>query len=171
MTPSDFLTDIIRPGLANLQRLGGPRSIPAAERFLLAVAMQESALVHRYQVVRGGGKGPARGFWQFEEGGGVRGVLSHPASKTLAKALCKQQCAVSDPPWRSHVVWQKLETNDLLACGFARLLLWTDPHPIPTCEVGAWAAYAKRLWRPGKPHPDTWPRHWADAGRAVEAAP
>jgi hypothetical protein len=163
MTPGEFLSDIIRPGLANLQRLGGPRSIPAAERFLLAVAMQESALVHRYQVVRGGGKGPARGFWQFERGGGTRGVLWHPASKTLAKALCKQQGIVSD----NFVVWQRLETNDLLAAGFARLLVWTDPHPIPTCEIEAWEAYSKRLWRPGKPHPDTWPRHWSEADRAI----
>src|SRR5690606_35531315 len=39
---------------------------------LLAIGLQESRFEHRRQI-----KGPARGFWQFERGGGVRGVMTH----------------------------------------------------------------------------------------------
>ncbi|WP_199533145.1 hypothetical protein [Thiopseudomonas alkaliphila] len=39
---------------------------------MLAIGLQESRFIHRRQI-----KGPARGFWQFEKGGGVYGVLNH----------------------------------------------------------------------------------------------
>ncbi|MNL86831.1 hypothetical protein D3C87_2157110 [compost metagenome] len=46
----------------------------------------------------------------------------------------------------------------MLAAGVARLLLWTDPKTLPSIgDVdAAWALYL-RTWRPGKPHPQTWP--------------
>jgi hypothetical protein len=31
--------------------------------------------------------------------------------------------------------------DDMLACVFARLLLWTDPRPLPASEDAGWAAY------------------------------
>ena len=49
-------------------------------------------------------------------------------------------------------VWRAIEGHDRLATAFARLLLWTDPHPIPTEERAAWDCYL-RLWQPGKPCP------------------
>src|SRR5690606_38643231 len=50
---------------------------------LLAIGLQESRFEHRRQI-----KGPARGFWQFERGRGVRGVLTHPATAALAREVC-----------------------------------------------------------------------------------
>lgn len=43
-----------------------------------------------------------------------------------------------------------LEVDDVLAAGFARLLLWTDPHRLPAVGdvEGAWQLYL-RTWRPG----------------------
>jgi hypothetical protein len=45
------------------------------------------------------------------------------------------------------------------------LLLWTDPQPMPTSQDAGWQCYL-RNWRPGKPHPDQWPRNWASAEAA-----
>lgn len=164
MMPDRFYADLLRPGLVALAGLGGPMRTPEAECFLLAVALQESGLTQRVQVLANGHPGPARGFWQFEQGG-VRGILSHPASISLALTLCKQ--AQIEPNTRA--VWRALEGHDALAIGFARLLLLTDPYPIPTTESTAWDAYAHRLWRPGKPHPDSWGSNWVIAAKTVKA--
>lgn len=140
----------IGPALALL-----PKSMDSREArvMLRAIALQESRMKYRAQIVDGGGKGPARGLWQFERAGGVKGVLTHPATKGLAQALCAARGVAADP----RSVWLALETDDVLAAGFARLLLWTDPHRMPA--IGDpddwWSAYVFS-WRPGKPHRKTW---------------
>ena len=110
---------------------------------LLAIGLQESRFVHRRQI-----GGPARGFWQFEQGGGVRGVLAHPASAALARQVCQ----VRGVPPTAPSVYSRLELDDVLAAAFARLLLWTDPARLPRTgdADAAWALYL-RTWRPGKP--------------------
>ena len=71
MKPQLFLTSVIRPGLAVLADATALRvDSPEAEVLLLAIATQESALRHRTQV-----GGPARGYWQFERGGGLAGIM------------------------------------------------------------------------------------------------
>jgi len=137
-----------------LKLLPARMDTPLARLMLLAIGLQESRLTNRFQIVSGGGKGPARGLWQFERGGGVRGVLEHPATKASAGAVC---LARQVQPVAS-VVWGELETDDVLAAAFARLLLFSDPRPLPAAVdvTGAWDLYA-RTWRPGKPHPETWP--------------
>ncbi len=52
----------------------------------------------------------------------------------------------------------------MLACAFARLLLFTDPRPLPALgnPQAAWDYYV-RNWRPGKPHRDTWDALYAKA--------
>ena len=71
----------IGPALALMQ----PRFYtPNAVHLLLAIGLQESGLCERCQIIDGGGKGPARGLWQFERGGGVVGVLTHPLTRTHA---------------------------------------------------------------------------------------
>lgn len=155
-TPAWFAAEVLAPGLAWLAPMvppGGPPDTPAVRRWLLAVAMQESGLRHRTQL----GGGPARGFWQFEQAG-VRGVLMHPASGKLALAACR--AAVVEPDAAS--VWRAIEGHDRLATALARLLLWTDPHPVPTEERDGWACYL-RLWRPGRPRPETWAECWRRA--------
>ena len=137
---------------------------PAALQLMLAIGLQESKLMSRWQVLNGGRKGPARGLWQFEQGGGVKGVLSHDATKDLATQACKRRGVAPVPA----AVWGELEHDDVLAATFARLLLWTDPRtlPAPNDTEGGWAYY-ERNWRPGKPHPATWPAHWIRCRRFV----
>ena len=135
-----------------LSELGRGYDSPAARVMLTAIALQESGLSARRQ--RGG---PARGLWQFERGG-VAGVLSHASSAVAAKAACKRAGVAANPA----SVCAELEFNDVLAAVFARLLLWTDPKPLPVLgdSNGAWAYYL-RNWRPGRPHPETWSANYA----------
>ena len=97
MTPPDFLARVLDPSLAFLQQLGGPVPTRAARHILLAIALQESgpALAARYQNSPSATPGPAKGFWQFEAGGGVVGVLNHAASRDLARKACAQCEVVS----------------------------------------------------------------------------
>lgn len=163
MTPAVFLARVLDPGLDWLESVAGvTRARVAARPFLLAVALQESGLVHRAQVVSGGGLGPARGWWQFEQGGGVAGVLRHAASAPAVR----QVCAAAHVRPEAAAIWRAIEGHDMLATAVARLLLLTDPQAVPLDEAAAWACYRDRLWRPGKPHAATWPKHWASAQAA-----
>lgn len=134
----------------------------AARVMLLAIGLQESGLHERVQIVAGGGKGPARGLWQFERGGGVRGVLTHQQTAPLALRVCqaRQVSAVTS------VVWGELETDDVLAAAFARLLLYSDPQQLPINADAGWALY-QRTWRPGKPKPETWLGFYRRAQEAI----
>lgn len=147
-----------------LKMLPAHMDSPQARVMLLAIGLQESALTHRAQILAGGKKGPARGLWQMERGGGVLGVLTHRASRKPAHQLC----AAFEVHPDSREVWEALEHHDILAAALARLLLWTDPLALPAVDddKGAWAYYL-RTWRPGKPHPDRWPPNHRAAVRAV----
>jgi hypothetical protein len=153
---------ILDPGLAQLPMA---MDTPKARVMLLAIGQQESKFQYRAQVLNGGGKGPARGYFQFEKGGGVKGVMNHPTTCAHAHRLCLSRGVA----WDAGQVWLRLETDDLLACGFARLLLYSDPKPLPELDdvEGAWKLYAERTWRPGKPHPETWPGYHAAARQAL----
>lgn len=131
-----------------------------AEVMLLAIGLQESRLTHRRQI-----GGPARGLWQFERGGGVAGVLRHPVSRDHAVRVCDARGVAPVP----EQVYQRLEHDDVLAAGLARLLLFTDPAKLPGLgdEEGAWQLYL-RTWRPGKPHRHTWDALYAQALEAVQ---
>ena len=156
------ISDILGPGLAQLPLA---MDSPKACVMLLTIGLQESKFQHRAQVLNGGGKGPARGLWQFERGGGVKGVMNHAATTGHAFRLCQDRGVA----WDSQAIWERLETDDILACGFARLLLYSDPKPLPALDDvdGAWELYAKRTWRPGKPHLSTWAGHHAAARNAL----
>lgn len=123
-----------------------------------AIGFQESEFKARRQF----GNGPARGFWQFESGGGVKGVMTHAASKKYAQAICQARGV----PFVQKDVWAALEHDDVLAAVFARLLMWADAAPLPQNERDAWLMY-ERTWRPGKPHPDKWEESYASAVEAV----
>lgn len=126
-----------------------------ARLLLLAIGLQESRFKHRRQLVGNPPRptGPATGYWQFERGGGVVGVLQHSATSRHARTLCNARGV--EPV--SQSVWQSLQYDDVLAAGFARLLLWSDPHRLPAIGKAddAWDLYI-RTWRPGKPHRGTW---------------
>lgn len=154
-TDADVLAQAIDPALEMLP----PRMRSDQARvMLLAIGRQESNFAARVQ----GGNGPARGLWQFERGG-VLGAMHHHASAEYFHRFVRD-CRVT---YGSGPVYDALATDDVLAASVARLLLWTDPKPLPTIgdADAAWTYYL-RLWRPGKPGPD----RWANAYRlAVEA--
>jgi hypothetical protein len=132
---------------------------PQAWHQLLASGLQESGLCSRCQILAGGGRGPARSLWQFELGG-VRAVLGNPATSAQAAVLCHARGAQLE----ALDVYRRIETDDVLAAGFARLLLWADPKPLPEEyeQDAGWALYLD-AWRPGKPRPQDWPANWARA--------
>lgn len=151
---ADFRAHILSPALALLP---ARMDSPEARVLVTAICLQESGLAHRVQV-----GGPAHGLAQFERGGGCAGVLAHPSTYRLSRMLCAAEGIHAD----ATAVYDALPTNDILAVAFARLLLFTDPEPLPTVgDVdGAWEFY-RRNWRPGLPHPHAWPGNY---GRALE---
>lgn len=156
MNLSEITKTGINPALALLP---AKMDTPRARVMLLAIGLQESRFVHRRQI-----KGPAVGFWQFERGGGVRGVLTHPSSWADARSICTAR----DVEPTATDVYNSLAHDDILAAGFARLLLWTDPASLPAIgdSDAAWQLYL-RTWRPGKPHPGTWDALYSQAVAAV----
>lgn len=155
-----IIRSAIEPALALL-----PPKMTSAEAvvMLLAIGLQESRFKYRYQIVHGNPyqKGPARSYWQMERGGGVVGVMTHHATNEYAHMLCGTCCV----PFDSVLVHDRIETDDVLAAGFARLLLWADRRPLPALDASheeAWDCYI-RNWRPGKPHRGTWNEFHAQA--------
>lgn len=146
MTLDEVTRTAINPALALLPK---QMDSPRARVMLLSIGQQESRFEYRRQM----GNGPAKGFWQFERGGGVKGCMSHQLSKPLLESLCKARGVAFD----AMAIWNALETDDVLAAGLARLLLWTEPQNLPDVSDvdGAWELYL-RTWRPGKPHVSTW---------------
>lgn len=162
MTLDEITRTGISPALALLPRhMDGPQ----ARVMLLAIGLQESRFEHRRQM----GNGPARGFWQFEKGGGVKGCVQHPASKDHLRRLCLARGVT----FEADAIWRAIEHDDVLAAGLARLLLFTDPFKLPALgdAQAAWELYADRCWRPGKPHPETWSGYHAQARAFVEGRP
>jgi hypothetical protein len=124
-----------------------------ATRELLAIGYQESRFEHRYQV-----RGPAKSFWQFEQRG-VSGVLAHVETyDVVRRALVSLNYRNMPTPFSCQLA---IEHNDVLACVFARLLLWTLPNALPKADEPeeGWRQYLA-AWRPGKPHPETWSQSW-----------
>lgn len=157
MTPTAFLDEVLDPGLHLLSEIAPLRPTPPVRHLLLAIALQESALLTRRQV-----GGPARGWWQFEgASGGTGGVLRHPHTLPTAYALCQRLTI----PVAPDTVFEALAWCDPLAVGFARLLLLPDPAPLPQPDntEGAWQYYL-RIWRPGKPHREAWTNNFGEAG-------
>lgn len=147
MTAEEFLRAVLDPGIVwckDVPDWNVPFNDPA-ELLLLTIAGQESGWQEHVQI----GNGVAHGYWQFERAGGVTGVLTNPATKQPAVAACLA-CGVS--PVSPTPVWTRmgLASGDNLAVAFARLLLWSDPAPLPALanEQAAWNYYV-RDWRPG----------------------
>ncbi len=158
MTPDIFLVNAIIPAM---RLLPDQMDSPEARAMLIAIALQESRLEHRRQI-----NGPARGYFQFECGGGVRGVLTHPATSSyVASALSELDY---DSPYTPVQCHEAIEHNDILACVFARLLLWTLPDALPAQNAAgkAWSEYVA-AWRPGKPRRESWDMCYLQAWEIV----
>lgn len=159
-TLPQIITTAINPALALLP----PRmTSDEARTIILTIGLHESLYEHRRQM----NNGPARSFWQFERGGGVKGVLSHPATKVHAQALC----AARGVPFTELAVWTAMEFDDVLAAGMARLNLWWAPGALPKTNETQ-KAYDLYLftWRPGKVHPEFWPNRHQRAREALGVA-
>lgn len=150
-----------RSVIAALSLLPAQMTSPEAMVMMFAIGFQESELEQRQQLDKyGKPTGPAKGLWQFERLGGTRGVINHPASRYWAKILCDARGV----KFNATAVWNTLKTDDILAAGFARLLLFTDPKKLPALgdPKSAWNLYI-RTWRPGKPHPKKWSENYDKA--------
>jgi hypothetical protein len=131
----------------------------SARLMMLAIQKHEDPEERRYQLVKRteataqenivgpkSAKGPARGLWQFEQGGGVKGVLNHPTAGRYLHDICDRLDVIPDP---KHC-WHAIEFDDALAACFARLLLWSDPGKLPGInDADAAFALYLRTWRPG----------------------
>lgn len=145
---------------------------PEARVMLIAIGLQESKFQDRRQLVGSPPRpvGPAKSFWQAEQGGGmVRGLLNYHSDyvRNMAVGLCMVRGVSPD----TKSVWDAIENDDVLAAGLARLLLWTDPFALPKLgdADAAWDLYL-RVWRPGKPHRSTWNAFYAQALGVVNGA-
>jgi hypothetical protein len=138
---------------------------PHATAMLLAIGAQESGFAHRRQV-----GGPARGFWQFERGGAVHGLLTHELTRPLLDAALRA-LRFEHALGLEAALQNLIECNDVVAAVCARLLLSTVPQRLP--QRGelqmAWEQYAE-AWRPGTPRRATWDAHYLDAWRRVARA-
>lgn len=147
----DYVRSVVMP--AAFSMLPAPWDTRSARVEVLAIGLQESRFEHRRQV-----SGPALSFWQAESGGGFRGLLQLSATRDIARDVLWRM-GYGDPDPSDFFA---IEHNDILACIGARLLLWSHPKPLPTDAQGGWAYYVE-TWRPGKPHPETWPAFYAQA--------
>lgn len=161
MTPKFLLTNAIRPAFALLEAVGVHSDIKA-ELEVLAIAGQETEWAARLQ----GGGGPARGFWQFETGPMSATAEVFRVCSPKLKFVCDECCVPFD---RAHVS-EALAWNDVLAAAMARLLLFTDPAPLPEVgDVQGGLALYLRKWAPGLPHPEVWPGRYGTALGLVQS--
>lgn len=139
-----------------------------ARAMLLAIGLQESKFIDRCQVINSGRRGPARGFWQFELGGGVVDVLTRFTTKKHILAVLD---TLRYPPAAS-ACYTAIEHNDVLAACFARLNLLTHSSRNPRRDEPdlGWRIYVE-TWRPGAPHPATWPGYFRRAWELLEPEP
>lgn len=166
MTPRQLNNLVVEPTLDWLAEFTPIKATPAARAMMLAIAWQESELRNRVQVVRSTSMalvehGPARSWWQMERIS-VTEVMGNAKSREFAKSVCEQLGFPATPA----AVHMNIAFNDQLACAFARLNLWLDPHrlvaPRRQAEDDSWAIYY-HAWRPGKPHRQRWGTAWANA--------
>jgi hypothetical protein len=153
-----YLQDSVLPGALALlpQRMDSVE----ARAELLTIALHESGLTARLQTP----KDVAHGFWQFEQGGGVTEVLTSPITRPLLLPICDLLLIDLTP----GACWRAIVYQDVLACVFARLLLWLVPSALPLrTEPGKGYRQYLSAWKPNahaaSAHAKDWPAHFARA--------
>ena len=145
--------ELITPALAILPSAMG-RMRPQVDVQLLSTNLQESPNQDQCQITANKNLcGPARGIWQFEKNGGVKGVLAHRSTKDAAVSAMKALGLNMDGNLEFQVaaVYEELRNkNDVVDAVFARLLYWSDALPLPKLgdAEGSHLCYL-RNWRPG----------------------
>lgn len=159
--PRALLRAVILPALASAAAaVDEPRlQDPRAALLLTAIAIQESDLRWEKQHPTG----PARSWWQIEPMTGGRAMYR------ATVRLGARWCDLLADHGLAGPLGQALEDDPTAACIAARLLLWHDPLRLPDLgdEPGGWACY-ERVWRPGKPRPQHWPRAYVEAMDAMQ---
>jgi hypothetical protein len=162
MSPDIFFTRVVEPTLQYMAASPGIAiaASDSARLLVMAIAGQESRWAARRQI-----GGPARSYWQFERGGGVAGLFRVTPRQLGAV------CADCDVTFDAATVFEATAWHDMLACAMARLLLWSDPAPLPAVgdKDAGWQCYL-RNWRPGAPHPESWVRVYDQARTAIGRA-
>jgi hypothetical protein len=158
MTPQDFYTYVLSPGLVRMSRVCDiPMSFESAV-LLMAIAGTESNWTDRLQF-----GGPARSFLMFERNG-VMALMQHPVSEPLLQKLADSL----EISFATAILHEAVAWCDPLAVGMARLLLWTDARQLPA--LGDWDLaylYYERNWKPGKPDLARFQDRYATALRIV----
>jgi hypothetical protein len=154
MNAESFLTAIIEPCAAQFPF----RDTHEARVLLLAIAGQESSWSSRAQA-----RGPARGFWQFEQGT-IQLLMTNPTTSNTLFNLCVKL----EITWSASVIYEAIKWNDVLAYACARLLLWAEKAPLPIIGASkeAWSYYL-HTWHPGHPRPIDWPDNYEAAEQAL----
>lgn len=158
MTPPIFYRSIIVSTAQQMDALQIKIPMGTEARVLLiAIAGQESGWANRRQI-----GGSARGYWQFEKGGGVAEVFQKTPNQL--RTICESL----DIPFDQATVFEAMAWNDMLSCIMARLLLWQDPAALPASgdKATAWNYYL-RNWRPGAPRSESWPARYDEAAAAI----
>lgn len=160
MDCATFNTQILVPALAFIR--GNLKNIPASveeHTMLLAIAGVESAWSQRTQQP----VAYAHSFYQFERGG-VLGLMRDDETSKQVAVLC----GMASVPFQSTAIWNYMAKPeaDNFSAAMARLLLWTDPRPLPKNEVDGYQCYL-RLWRPGAPYKDRWLSVYGQAVAAI----
>lgn len=126
---------------------------------LLAIAGVESA----WTALRQANNGPASSFWQFERGG-ILGLMRDDETSRQVAVLC----GISGIALQSTAIWQFMCTAEgaNFSAAMARLLLWSDPMPLPKTESDSFNYY-ERNWRPGAPSYSRWHLVYLQAVAAI----
>jgi hypothetical protein len=150
VTPSEFLIQVLVPGLTWLQAtLGAVPPNPREARLeLLVIPGQESL----WSNVAQWGGGPGRGFYQIEPITCAE-LLSNPPSRVMTHEVC----AALGIPANQAAIYNALLGNTKLQVALARLDMWCDPRPLPPYgNVHQGYLIYDSDWRPGDPHPAIW---------------
>src|SRR5690349_21142593 len=108
------LRTLIVPAVAHIAATYGAVGSAAPAAMMAAIGLQESLFEARDQlemqngVLVPGRVGPATGFWQFELGGGVKGVMTHPASRRAAQELS----AAAGVAFDADAIWRSFGTAE-----------------------------------------------------------
>jgi hypothetical protein len=164
MSPTAFLSRVLDPSLDLASSLIGIAMNEEARVLLMAIAGQESSWMTRTQE---GAPTLGRSYWQFETNG-CSALATNPVSAPKLVMLVEGL----DIPKVLPTIHEAVAWNDTLAAGMARLLLFTDPAPLPIIgdHENSWEMYL-RNWRPGKPRPENWPHIYDIAMEECARAP
>jgi hypothetical protein len=165
-----ILLDFILHNAVNPALLALPRAMDtdAARVQLLATGLQESGFHFRSdkRVGHPYSTGPERGFWRIKRTA-IAMLLLHEASRQQLIVLCASR--PQRVPLDDTLIHARVEFDDVLSAGVARLIYWADPRPLPLLNAPAaegWDCYL-RNWKPEMPRRETWDSHHRDARAQV----